>query len=58
MSYADLKNRRKSSSLITEGMTQLHTEEVLNQELVLADVDVIDTKSGKCAVIQIGRAHV
>lgn len=47
MSYADLKNRRKSSSLITEGMTQLHTEEVLNQELVLADVDVIDTNYNK-----------
>lgn len=51
MSYADIKNKRKSSSLLNSEMTQLHTDEILNQNLTVTDIDVIETKSGKCCVM-------
>ncbi|MDD5999026.1 MAG: hypothetical protein PUC55_04960 [Lachnospiraceae bacterium] len=51
MSLADIKNKRRGSSIIADGMNKLSKEDVLNQTLTLSDVDVINTKDGRCAVM-------
>ena len=35
MSYADIKNKRRGSSIIADGMEKLSREDVLNQTLTL-----------------------
>jgi hypothetical protein len=51
MSYADIRNKRRGSSIITQGMTKLEKDEVLNQTLTLTDIDVINARDGRCAVM-------
>ncbi|MCI6203763.1 MAG: hypothetical protein MR663_07770 [Lachnospiraceae bacterium] len=51
MSYADIKNKRRGSSIIADGMEKLSREDVLNQTLTLSNVDVINAKDGRCAVL-------
>lgn len=52
MSYADIRSMKKSSSrLISDGMKQLHTDEILGQVLTVTDVDVMNGRNGECGVI-------
>jgi DNA helicase TIP49 (TBP-interacting protein) len=51
MSYADIRNKRRGSSIISQGMTKLEKDEVLNQTLTLTDIDVINARDGRCAVM-------
>ena len=51
MSYTDIKNKRRGSSIIANGREKLNKEDVLNQTLTLTNVDVINAKDGRCAVM-------
>ena len=51
MSYADIKSKRRGSNLITDGMRQLHTDELLQQRLTVTDVDMTSTKNGRCGIM-------
>ncbi len=53
MSLADIKNKRRGSSIIADGMEKLNREDVLNQTLTLSDVDVINTKDGTGTVTSV-----
>ena len=51
MSYADIKNKKRGTSIIADGMKKLCKDDVLNKTLTLIDIDVIKTKDGRCAVM-------
>ena len=52
MSYADIRSKKKSSSrLISDGMNQIHTDEIVGQILTVLDVDVMNARNGRCGVM-------
>ena len=52
MSYADIRSKKKTSSkLISDGMNQIHTDEIVGQILTVLDVDVMNARNGRCGVM-------
>lgn len=52
MSLADIKNSKGGkSNLIVDGMVQLETAELLGKVVTVINVDIINTKNGRCGVM-------